>query len=518
MIVATNLAETTLTVPDVVAVVDSGLHKVARYDPGRAIDSLETERISLDSADQRSGRAGRVRAGVAVRLWDSRDRLRRHREPEISRVDLAAVVMDLAAWGAKPEGFDWFEAPPPGAVDAAVRLLRRLQVLDAEGRLTPLGHQLVRLPLHPRLGRILIEARGASEAARACALLSERNVVPPRRGATPCDLLSAVDREAPLPGHVVRIARQMSDAYRRATGNAPAASIDEVAFRRAVFSGYPDRVARRRVPNGDRLLLASGTGAKLARESGVHDAEFLVAVDVVSASATPGAEALVRLATRIEREWLTPTSTEIRHEIVDGVVRAWRVDRYDELTLGEHHVAIDPAIAGDLIAAAYLARGPAERDQDLLNRLRFAGMPDVTFELLVRRASSGIRRLDEVHLEAQLAGEERGRLDRDAPASLALPAGRRATLDYRADGRVVAAVKLQHVFGLHETPRLGRARTPVTFELLAPNGRPAQITTDLASFWATGYAEVRRELRARYPKHSWPERPTTPDPPRPRRG
>ena len=304
VILATNIAETTLTVPDVVTVVDTGLHKVARYDPERAIDSLETERISRDSADQRAGRAGRVRAGAAIRLWDARDRLRPHREPDIARIDLASVVLDLLAWGAAPRSFEWFETPPVSAIDAAVALLRRFDAIDTGGRITAVGRALVRLPLHPRLGRILLAANGAPEAARACAWLAERHVLPPRHGATSCDLLASVNREQALPPHVVRVAREIGEAYRRATGADPVARISEEAFRRAVFAGYPDRVARRRAATGDRLVLASGSGARLARESGVHDAEFLVAVDVTTGTGAPGAEALVRVATRVEREWL----------------------------------------------------------------------------------------------------------------------------------------------------------------------------------------------------------------------
>jgi len=508
VILATNLAETTLTVPDVVTVVDTGLHKVARYDPERAIDSLETERISRDSADQRAGRAGRVRAGAAIRLWDARDRLRPHREPDIARIDLASVVLDLLAWGAAPRSFEWFEAPPASAIDAAVALLRRFDAIDAGDRLTAVGQALVRLPLHPRLGRILLAANGAAEAARACAWLAERHVMPPRHGATSCDLLATVDREQALPPHVVRVAREIGEAYRRASGADPVARISEEAFRRAVLSGYPDRVARRRAATGDRLVLASGSGAKLARESGVHDAEFLVAVDVTAGTGAPGAEALVRVATRVEREWLHATSSESRHELVDGTVRAWRVDRYDGLVLSEHPVAIDPDAAGSVVADAYIERGPTEKDHGLIERLRFIGAgDDATFEALVRRASAGARRLDDVRIEEHVPPDIARQLDRDAPLFLALPAGKRARLDYHADGRIVAAVKLQHVFGLTTTPRLGRAKTPVTFELLAPNGRPVQVTNDLESFWATGYAVVRRELRARYPRHAWPERP-----------
>jgi ATP-dependent helicase HrpB len=505
VILATNLAETTVTVPDVTIVVDTGLHKVARYDPARAIDSLDTERVSQDAADQRAGRAGRVRAGTVVRLWDARDRLRPHREPEIARVDLAAVVLDLVAWGAALSTFEWFEAPPAHAVDAAIELLRRLEALDDAGRLTPTGRQLIRLPIHPRLGRIVIAAEGSRQAALAVALLSERHAAPPARGATSCDLLALVEREPELPPHVTRVAREIGDAYRRATSEAPSTRTTDVEFRRAVLAGYPDRVARRRSAKGDRLVLASGTGAKLGRESGVHDAEWLVAVDVTAGTA-PGAEALVRIATRIEREWLRATSSDIRHEMTDGVVRAWRADRYDELTLGEQPAPVDPEIAADMVASAYIARGPTEEDERCLNRLRFAGLAEGRpFEMLVREAARGVTRLDDVRLRVPLPPDLLRRLERDAPEFLSLPAGRRTPLRYRDDGRVVASVKLQHVFGLRETPRLGPRQIAVTFELLAPNGRPAQVTSDLASFWKTGYPVVRRELRARYPKHAWPE-------------
>src|SRR5262249_41138744 len=195
VILATNIAETSLTVPDVDAVIDTGLHKVARYDAARGIDSLDLERISADSADQRAGRAGRLGPGVARRLWDPRDRLRPHREPDIARIDLALPLLDLLAWGGDPATFEWFEAPPAAALEAAWRLLERLgAVLAKSGSptghvLTPLGRALQGLPLHPRLGRILFSARGAREAARVCALLAERHFLAPRHEATTCDVL-----------------------------------------------------------------------------------------------------------------------------------------------------------------------------------------------------------------------------------------------------------------------------------------------------------------------------------------
>ena len=501
VILATNIAETTLTVPDVRVVVDTGLHKVARYDTERLVDSLEEERITADSADQRAGRAGRTSPGVAVRLWDARDRLRPHREPEIARVDLASVALDVLAWGGDPRTFEWFEAPPAHALDAAIDLLRALGAMDPAGALTPLGQQLRALPVHPRLGRLLIAARAAPQAALACAVLSERHFLPAAHGATTCDLLAAVDRARDLPPHVQRVARDIRQRAADLLGGGAVATIGDAEFRRAVLAGYPDRVARRRETGSDRFLLASGTGARLSRTSGVVGAEFVVAVDVQKERSA----ALIRIATGIEGEWLEPTSDSVEHAISDrGVVRATRVLRYGEIEIGQRPATVDSGVAGPLVARAVLDRGPSDDDRQLVARLSFAGVAR-SFGTLVEAATVGVQAIDEVDLEAHLPADVRRTVERDAPGWLALPAGKRARLDYRDDGRVVASVKLQWVFGLTESPRLGPRRTPVTFELLAPNGRPVQVTSDLGSFWTGAYRELRGALRARYPKHQWPE-------------
>ena len=205
VIVATNIAETSLTVPGVTAVIDAGLQKVARYDAERGIDSLETERITTDAADQRAGRAGRLAPGIVRRLWDSRDRLRPHREPEIHRVDLSSTVLDVIAWGGDPRTLEWFERPREDAIDAALTLLVRLGLVElrhaksasrATVHLTSMGEQVRRAPLHPRLARMLVEAGGSRQIAQACALLSERHLLPPRAASTSSDLLSAIDQLA----------------------------------------------------------------------------------------------------------------------------------------------------------------------------------------------------------------------------------------------------------------------------------------------------------------------------------
>jgi len=514
IIVATNLAETSVTVPGVTAVVDSGLQKVAAYDAERGIDSLETERITADAADQRAGRAGRVAPGRVWRLWDARDRLRPHREPDIDRIDLAGTALDVIAWGGDPRTLEWFEAPPPGAIDAALALLVRLGLVerDANPRLTAIGERVRRLPLHPRLARMLVASGGTRQMAQACALLSERHLLPPRAASTASDLLSALDRWSDMPPHVQRAAAQIEAAVRdEARRGAPHS---EPAFLRAVLAGYPDRVARRRAPTSPEVLLASGAGAAIARDSGVTAGEFLVALDVrqstihaQSAHRSPQ-PALIHMASLVEREWLQPTSSEVVHRFdeASGRVKALAIDRYDALPLAEHPIAADPDVAAQLLADAWLARGPRAADDQLLRRLRFAGR-DADLPALVRAAAHGARTLDAIDLAGALPADVLRDLDRDAPETILVPSGRRARLEYNDDRTVTASVKLQELFGLADTPRIGRRREPVLLALLAPNGRSVQMTRDLRSFWDRTYPEVRKELRGRYPKHPWPEDP-----------
>ncbi|HTK29552.1 MAG TPA: ATP-dependent helicase C-terminal domain-containing protein [Vicinamibacterales bacterium] len=507
VIFATNIAETSITVPGVTAVVDAGLQKVARYDAGRGVDSLDLERIPQDSADQRAGRAGRVGPGLALRLWDERDRLRPHREPEIRRVDLAGVLLAVIAWGGNPRTFEWFEPPRADAADASLALLERLGLAHA-GRITDRGRTAAALPVHPRLAAMLAASGGARDIARISALLSERHVLPARSAATTSDLLSALDRWETLPPHVQRAAVDVERAC-ASQGMRPAAGrLPDEELRHLVLTGYPDRVAQRRQPGAARVLLASGTGAVVAPESGVISGEFLVALDVRESGRPGDPEARIRLASQVERAWLAPTAAEIAHRFDEGrgVVRAVERSQYDALVLGERPVAPDPSIAAPLLAAAWLRRGPGPGDLRLLRRARFAGhTPDV--ESIVHAAASTARSVDEIRLEPALPAAIRSAIDRDAPDRLRLPGGRTVALEYGDDGSVSASVRLQDLFGVDETPRIGPRREPVLLALLAPNGRPVQLTRDLRSFWSRTYPEVRKELRGRYPKHRWPENP-----------
>jgi ATP-dependent helicase HrpB len=509
VILATNVAETSLTIEGVTDVIDSGQHKVLRYDPARALDRLELERIPADSAAQRAGRAGRTGPGRVVRLWDARDRLRPSREPEIERVDLAPPALEVLAWGADPRAFEWFEAPPAEPLAAAMALLERLGA-SAQGRLTTEGASMQRLPVHPRLARVLLSAGGGARAAAACAVLAEawRPAAGGDAPTTDSDVLSAADRIRDAPAGVREAARELHRVAADSGVAAKDADADERLLR-ALVAGFPDRVARRREPGSPRLALCTGTGARLGRESGVREGELLVALEITGGVAGAAGEPLVRTASRVERSWLEGVTSELVHRFDEatGSVRAVLRDSYDQLVLGERPVAADPDQAAGLLADALERRGLGEAGERLRRRLRLAGLP-ADLHAAVLEACRGRTSLPALDApERWLDLGTRATLDRLAPERLVLPSGRTAELEYREDGSVFAAVKLQELFGLAETPGIGPRREPVVFELLAPNARPVQTTRDLRSFWERTYPEVRKELRGRYPRHPWPDDP-----------
>jgi ATP-dependent helicase HrpB len=520
VILATNVAETSLTVEGVTDVIDTGQHKVLRYDPTRGLDRLELERIPADSAEQRAGRAGRTGPGRVLRLWDERERLRPRRQPEIERVDLAVPLLEVLAWGGDVAGFEWFEAPPPDAVAAAMRLLERLGAVCG-GRPTREGEAMHRLPLHPRLARVFLTAGAGARSAAVCAVLGE--AWRPLAGADPpttdSDVLSAADRLAEAPPQVQAAARELE---RESAGiGSPAGPRGRETLERpderllrALLAGFPDRVARRREPGSSRLALSSSGGALLGRESGVRSGELLVALDVAGGAAGAAGEPVVRMASRVEREWLDGVRTEVVHRFDEssGAVRAFSQSWYDRLMLEERPVPPDPDTAAALLADALVRRGLGEPGERLRRRLEVAGL-HVDLGKAALAACQGRTTLPELgHPERWLDPATRSRLDRVAPERLPLPSGRTAPLDYREDGSIVAAAKLQELFGLAETPRIGPAGASVVFELLAPNGRPVQTTRDLRSFWERTYPEVRRELRGRYPRHPWPDDPWSAEP------
>jgi ATP-dependent helicase HrpB len=575
VVLATNVAETSVTVEGVTGVVDTGLARELRFDTAVGLDRLRLVPISRSSAEQRAGRAGRLRPGVCVRLWSASGHLARpeQTEPEVRRVDLAGAALHLLCLGeADVLGFPWLEAPKEAAVSGALALLRRLGAADEKG-VTRLGRDLARLPTHPRLGRLLLEGRRlgcAGRAALAAALLSERDpfLRPERaagpRHATPSDVLDRVEaleqfeqdgRASTAAGElnraaarsVLRARDQLLRSVRSGGGREPsggaysAYSPTDDAFLRSLFAAFPDRLARRRAPGDRRGVMVGGRGVRLAPTSGVG-AELFVGIDVDAG----GAEALVRQASAVRREWLPPerltSAVEVAFDPAAGRVAARRRVRWDGLVIEEGDAplpdgdaasqALAEAAAADLSRVLPPDDSPAGLYRTRVRCLRGwvpeLGLPaldEADLRDVLASLCQGCRSLDEVRrgpwleaLQARLTHAQRSAVEREAPERLAVPSGSRIALKYEEGRPPVLAVRIQEVFGLRDTPRVAAGRVRVLLHLLAPNYRPQQVTDDLASFWANTYPLVRKELRARYPRHSWPEDPYQAEPQsRPRR-
>jgi ATP-dependent helicase HrpB len=565
VVLATNVAESSVTVAGVTAVVDSGLARVLRYDPALGLDRLELGRISRASATQRAGRAGRERPGLALRLWPAHEdvTLRDEEEPEIRRVDLAAPALLLRAWGASDlERFEWFERPDAEALARAVELLERLGAL-AGGTLTPLGRTMARLPAHPRVARLLVEGHRLGhlpDAALAGALLQERDPRrrrdgPPGGGPRSRSDSDVIDRlvalrdgddaaslDAGRARFIQRAADQLATLTRRELQGPPRPTEPwDEAVMRALLAAYPDRLARRREPGSRRAVMVGGRGVTLVDESAVLDPELFLCVEVDAGRRGERAEALVRQASLVRREWLPATllQTAVETDFDPDAERvvAQRRTRYFDLTLAEQACEPDPERAAELLAVA-AARAPSRAlalDDDEVVRLRArlaclaawrpalrlpavddAALLDLLPTLCVgRRSFAELRRAPLVDvLLGQLDPRQRQALEREAPDRLTVPSGSHIRLEYRPGEPPVLRARIQELFGLLDTPRIAGGQVPVLVHLLAPNFRPQQVTTDLRSFWQGTYPEVRKQLRARYPKHSWPEDPLTATPTR----
>jgi ATP-dependent helicase HrpB len=567
VVLATNVAETALTVEGVTTVVDSGLARVARFDSRHGLDRLVVTSISRASAAQRTGRAGRLGPGRCIRLWSREEDAgrREHETPEILRLDLTRTVLELRAWGLRDAaGLPWLDPPPRPSLSHAERLLVQLGAVDeASGALTDIGRRLLALPASPRLARMQLEAErtGCGGAgALLAALAGERDILlagrafggPSRdRPAGPSDLLLRLDlfQEASRrgfssaacrvleldPGAVRAVERTRRQLTRRGAA-AIADDADQESLLRCALAGFPDRVCRRRAPGDARAVMVGGTGVVLAPESIVRDPELFVAIDLRAGGR--GREAIAAVASLVRREWLDalfPGAIVAERALVfdrqrEAVVERSR-ERYADLVLAESvRGATDRTTAGELLAAAVradpelLAR-VAVAEGSLLARLRFlaTAMPELALpaagtllDAAVQANAAGRRTVAEL-IESDLRGTVRGLLDhaqrsaleRDAPEAYRLPGGRVAPITYEPGRPPAVAARIQEVFGLLETPRLAAGRVPLVVQLLAPNHRPVQVTDDLASFWRTTYFEVRKQLRGRYPKHAWPEDPLT---------
>ena len=569
VVLATNVAETSVTIDGVTAVVDSGLARILRFDPGVGLDRLELVHVSRASADQRAGRAGRTAPGVCLRLWTERVQrsLDDAEEAEIRRVDLAGPVLQLLCFGERdPAAFPWFESPSSAALEAALDVLRRLGAMDARG-VTDVGRAMSRLPAHPRLARLLVEghARGcAASASLVAAMLQERD--PFLRGdgrrarISDSDVVDRVvalekfERDGasstpigPLNTSAARFTSRVADSlYRdleRALGpQAKRTTSPEEALMRALFAAYADRLAARRSHADRRGVMIGGRGVRLAEESGVLDHDLFVCVDMDAGRRGERAEALVRQASAVERAWIDParlrTETHVEFDRERARVVASKRTLFEDLVLEE----VQGALPSEEEVAQVLALAAAE-DPDralplqheetiaFLTRLRSlrAWMPELelpAFEIaeiapMLSEFCWGARSFDDLKkkdlagfLRSKLDPKQASALDREAPERLQVPSGSWIRLQYEPGRPPVLAAHIQELFGLAETPRIARGRIPVLLHLLAPNYRPQQVTDDLHSFWNHAYFEIRKDLKRRYPKHSWPEDPWNAEPQR----
>jgi len=507
LILSTNVAESSITVEGVTAVIDSGLARFAHTSPWSGLPTLEVGRISRASATQRAGRAGRMAPGHVLRLYDEGDFALRAAQdkPEIERADLSALLLELRAMNIDVYQLSWLDAPPQESLRAAEELLERL------GATGERAQRMARLPLPPRLARVVDEAiaRGAGEqGCRVAALLGAGLQLPQS------DVLTAMEqtRDARLDKHIAQLRRIVRPASTRAQAD------DAVLI--SLLAGFPDRVARRRA--GDQLLLSNGSSAELSANA--PRSEFLLAVDAEQRSDKPFP--LVRMAARIEPEWLIDLFPEriVERNFIEWNARAERVERvssmsYDALLIDEsrHGAQADDEVAlmlAEKIIEAGLARFvDAAALDELLMRIEFSGLPTPDLLAIVREMCVGARSFaDFKGVAAQLPSmiEQRvgaRKLEELAPAFIRLQAGRRTRVHYERDKSPWISSRLQDFFGMRETPCIGLSREPVVIHLLAPNQRAVQMTTDLAGFWERLYPQVRRELMRRYPRHPWPEKP-----------
>lgn len=549
IVLATSVAETSLTIEDVRAVVDSGLARVPRFSPRTGMTRLETVRVSRDSAAQRCGRAGRVAPGVCYRLWTEieQEQLVPRAAPEILEADLAPLALELAVAGiTDPMELSWLDPPPSAALAQARELLTELEALDTSGRASAHGQAMARLAVHPRLAHMLLRAVPLGVGPTACrvaALLAERDIFRSedtrdadfrlRVEALGRAADSRVDRAARqrVLAEADHLARQLRVDRRGATNTAHVGVLAALA--------YPDRIARRRGARG-RFVMRNGRGAALDPSDALAGEEFIA----IAAVGDRQPESKIFLAAPITREEIDEHFS--RHIVAEQDI-TW--DERTEAVVGRRRLRlgaivfedvavpdIDPQEAANVLAQALAAAGIdalpwTDSARHLRQRLAFlhqvdGSWPDVGSAALRQSMDRwlaprliGMRRRDEltrIDLEGalleQLSWSQRAALDELAPTHLTVPSGSRIPIDYESAEAPVLAVRLQEMFGCADTPRIAAGRVPLTIHLLSPAHRPLQVTRDLAGFWRTSYFDVRREMRGRYPKHEWPDDPLSATP------
>jgi ATP-dependent helicase HrpB len=557
VVLATDIAETSLTIEGVSCVVDSGWRRAPRFDPNTALTRLETQRISKASAAQRSGRAGRLGPGVCYRLWTLgvQDRLPERSRPEILDADLSGLVLELALWGVSdPADLGWIDPPPRGALAQARDLLRALDALHSDGLVTAQGRRMAALGLHPRLAHLVLEGdrRGVPElGADLAALLSERDPYPRKAGegrsADLADRLSllAAWRDAGAAGvrawggdaGVCAQIDKLSARLRSRLDMARESSSNGASPGALLACAYPDRVGQRRDGASPVYRLASGGVARLLEDDPLRTQELLVVPSLHAGRA----EGRIFLAAPVSRSELDEVLGEHleRVESVTWDARAAAVAAVAETRLGALILERAPLVSPDpeAVTAALMAgirqaglevlawTRSARRLQARVESLRLwlpqAGWPDISDRALGRNLedwlapwTNGVTRLEQLGrldverlLRSRLDWPRQQALDRLVPESITVPSGSRKRLEYRAGEPPVLAVRLQELFGLAETPKVCDGRVPVLLHLLSPAQRPIQVTQDLHGFWERTYPQVRRELKGRYPKHYWPEDP-----------
>ena len=568
VILSTNLAESSVTIQGVRAVVDTGLVRRARFEPTLGFSRLELTRISQASAEQRAGRAGRTQAGSCYRLWTSGDHksMSGFEIPEVGRSDLARALLEIYAWGNSARTFPWFESPKRTHQDQALSLLESLNLVE-EDRITTQGKEALRFPLHPRLASFVL--RGAEEgfprrSVAVATLLSEPDVfrkLP--KGVKGCDLelrlelLEAYEKGADacrkIGGEVnrrslsscVKVRRQLLQLLGTGVGGIEPASPD---FTKVLIEHFPERVGAQRGSGSNRYRLAGGQGIILDEDSLSQGQSLILALGIWAARRGERADHRVGFAMSLNLEELdTVEGSDTYFDREREAVLHRRVRRLGDLVVSEHQMDTkpDPELVSRVLAEA-VAKNPkralklSKEALNLLQRIEFLNrtLPDMKLPTMgelqeagaVQEGSlllsicTGLRSFDETrkldllgHIQGALTYEQQKALDAHAPDRFLLPNGTHGFISYEGDGPPVLKARVQQFFGLRENPSVAMGTVPLLLHILAPNQRPVQVTQDLQSFWSDTYAQVRKDLRGRYPKHPWPEDPTTPIPPRSRR-
>ena len=550
LVLATSIAETSLTIEGISIVIDSGLMRVPRFEPASGMTRLATVRVSQASSEQRSGRAGRVGPGVCYRLWRAAEQaqLAPYNRPEILEADLAPLALALAQWGnAEPENFSWLDPPPAAAYAEARALLRRLGALDDKDKITAAGSEMAGIGVPPRLAHMMVRGRDwgmGRHAAALAALLIERDLV---KGSD-ADLRLRVEllvepeaRRGLPPGLAVEQgalerAKQAMRQYERQTRSAGNSEVAIAETGRLVAQAFPDRIAQARPGARGQFLLANGRGASLPAQDALAGEEFLAVSDLDGEKRVARiflAAPLARAALEADFADQIEASDTIFWDAREEAVLARRRQKLGALILKDEMLAKPPPeqVTAALIAgirslgiASLPWQGAAE---NLRRRIGFLGTRDAagnwpdlsdgalaaTLEGWLAPSLAGLSRRTQLAgidlaaaLAARLTAEQRRALDRDAPTHIRVPSGSTLPIDYGEDVPVLA-VRIQELFGADRTPAIGGGQVPLLLHLLSPAGRPLQMTRDLASFWRNGYAEIRRTMRGRYPRHPWPENP-----------